>query len=140
MSPLPIPIQKKGRKSPSVVSHVNQRKRLDSAHKDQLMSINDQFQGDPLTDPDFQAEEQVEGEEETIVVLEEIEVEQEEMDIVEDIVEEEHKGPDWEVMLDHEGQTPVSPVSMSPPMSCLTVTPPLIHIVKLRNNSKLKIT
>ena len=113
MSPLPTPIRKKGRKSPSVVSHVNQRKRLDSAHEDQLMSINDQFQGDPLTDPDFQAEEQVEGEEETMEVLQEIEVEQEEVDIVEDIVEEEHKGPDWEVMLDHEGQTPVSPVSLT---------------------------
>ena len=46
-------------------------------------------------------------------MLEEIEVEQEEVDIVEDIVEEEHKGPDWEVMLDHEGQTPVSPVSLT---------------------------
>ena len=140
MSPLPTTIQKKGRKSPSVVSHVNQRKRLDSAQESQLVSINDQFQGDPLTDPVFQAEEQVEGEEETMEVLQEIEVEQEEVDIVEDIVEEEHKGPDWEVMLDHEGQTPVSPVSLTSAYECLTVTPPLIHIVKLRNNSKLKIT
>ena len=54
-SPLFTPIRNKGRKSCSVVSNVSQRKWLDPACDDQLMSINKQFENDSLTDPDFQA-------------------------------------------------------------------------------------
>ena len=101
-SPLLTLIQM-GCKSPSVVSHISQGKRLDLARKNQLMSINEQVEGDPLTDPDFQAKEHVEGEEEIMEVLEEIEVEQEEVGVVEDIVDEEGEGLHLEEMLVHEG-------------------------------------
>ena len=112
-SPLFTPIRKKAHKSPSVVFNLSQRKRFYPARNDQLMSINKLFESDLQTDSDFQAEEQVEGEEEMRELLEEIGMELKEEGVAKDIVKEEDKGPEWEEWVVHEEQIPVSPVSLT---------------------------
>ena len=88
------PARKKARKSPAVPP-ISRRKRTTSAHIDQIMSIYDQFDDDPLVDPDYEDEVEEDGEE----MVEEEEEEGE----MEEIVEEEGVGVDQEEILVQEG-------------------------------------
>ena len=99
-SPLLTPIQNKVRKSPLMVSPVSQRKRSDPLHIDQLMSIYQQFEGDSLTDPNYQAEEQGEGEEEIMEMPDEVELELKEVEGMDENVEGDEDGLDQMEMLD----------------------------------------
>ena len=108
--PLLTPIRKKVHKSLSMVLPVSRRKRSDPDHMDQLMSISQQFEDNPLADSNFQAEEQVGDQEETIEVLEEVKEEVvkelEKEGEVEEIVEVEEVGLDQEGILIYERQIP----------------------------------
>ena len=92
-TPLLTPIPKRVHNSPPVVLPVGKRKISDPAHINQLMSIYEYSVNDSLSDHEFQAEEEVEGKEEEMEVLEEVEEKiegkVEEQGEVEEIVEEE---------------------------------------------------
>ncbi len=89
-SPLLTPVRKKPRKSPAVPPVNHRRKRADPAHVDQLLSIYEQFDDDPLADPEYKAEEGEDGEGEiTEEMVEEVLEEVEDDGDMEEIVEEE---------------------------------------------------
>lgn len=81
------PARKKARKSP-VVPPINRRKRTNPSHINQLMSIYDQFDDDPLADPEYEEEAAMEeGEEEVEEIVEEegVGVDQEEILVQEEV-------------------------------------------------------